>query len=88
MLCVLDIYSKYAWAVLLKDKKGLSIVNVFPKVLKQSARKPYKIWVDKGSLDKEFYSSHFKKRLKDNKIEMYSTHNEEKSVVAERFIEH
>ena len=41
------------------------------------------MWVDKGS---EFYRSSFKKWLKDNDIEMYSTHNEGKSVVAERFI--
>ena len=46
-------------------------------------RKPNKIWVDQGS---EFYNTHFKKWLKDNNIEMYSTHNEGKSVVAERFI--
>ena len=48
-----------------------------------SERKPNKIWVDKGS---EFYNSSFKKWLKDNDIEMYSIHNERKSVVAERFI--
>ena len=41
------------------------------------------MWVDKGS---EFYNSSFKKWLKNNDIEMYSTHNEGKSVVAERFI--
>ena len=46
-------------------------------------RKPNKIWIDKGS---EFYNSHFKKWLKNNSIEMYSTHNEEKSVVSEWFI--
>ena len=46
-------------------------------------RKPNKIWEDKGS---KFYNSSFKKWLKDNDIEMYSTHNEGKSVVAERFI--
>ena len=57
LLCVIDIYSKYAWVVPLKDKKGLSIVNAFQKNSKQSARKPNKIWVDKGS---EFYNSHFK----------------------------
>ena len=45
--------------------------------------KPNKIWVDKGS---EFYNNSFKKWLKDNNIEMYSIHNEGKSVVAERFI--
>ena len=48
-----------------------------------SKRKPIKIWVDQGS---EFYNTHFKKWLKDNNLEMYSTHNEGKSVVAERFI--
>ena len=83
LLCVIGIYSKYAWVVPLKDKKGSSIVNAFQSIFKKSSRKPNKIWVDKGS---EFYNSHFKKWLKDNSIEMYSTHNEGKSVVAERFI--
>ena len=46
-LCVLDIFSKYAWVVPLKEKKGVSIVNVFQKILKESNRKPNKIWVDK-----------------------------------------
>ena len=83
LLCVIDIYSKYAWVVLLKDKKGISIVNTFQKILKESNRKPNKIWVDKGS---EFYNNSFKKCLKDNDIEMYSVHSEGKSVIAERFI--
>ena len=82
-MCVIDIFSKYAWVVPLKDKKGASIVNAFQKILKESDRKPNKIWVDKGS---EFYNNSFKKWLKDNDIEMYSIHNEGKSVVAERFI--
>ena len=51
--------------------------------MKESDRKPNKIWVDKGS---KFYNNSFKKWLKDNDIEMYSIHNEGKSVVAERFI--
>ena len=51
--------------------------------MKQSNRKPNKIWVDKGS---EFYNASFKKWLRDNDIVMYSTNNEGKSVVAERFI--
>ena len=82
LLCVIDIFSKYAWVIPLKDKKGISIVNVFQIILKESNRKPNKIWVDKGS---EFYNSSFKKWLKDNDIEMYSTNNEGKSVIAERF---
>ena len=49
LLCVIDIFSKYAWVVPLKDKKGVSIVNVFQKILGDFNRKPKKIWVDKGS---------------------------------------
>ena len=84
-LCVIDSFSKYARVVPLKDKKGISIVKAFQSILKQSnsSRKPNKIWVDKGS---EFYNAYFKKWLRDNNIVMYSTHNEGKSVVAQRFI--
>ena len=82
-MCVIDIFSKYAWVVPLKDKKGVSIVDAFQKILDDSNRKPNKIWVDKGS---EFYNSSSKKWLKDNDIEMHSIHNEGKSVVAEIFI--
>ena len=67
----------------MKDKKGVSIVDAFQKILDDSNRKPNKIWVDKGS---EFYNNSFKKWLKDNDIEMYSIHNKVKSVVSERFI--
>ena len=52
LLCVIDIFSKYAWVIPLKDKKGISIVSAFQIRLKESNRKPNKIWVDKGS---EFY---------------------------------
>ena len=71
--------SKYAWVVPLKDKKGITITNAFQKILTESNRKPNKIWVAKES---EFYNSYFKKWLKDNDIEMYSIHNERKSVFA------
>ena len=83
LLSVTDIFSKYTWVVPLKHKKGISIVKAFQIILKQSNRKPNKIWVDK---DSEFYNASFKKWLQDNDIVMYSTHNEGKSVVAERFI--
>ena len=83
LLCAIDLYSKYAFVIPLKDKKGISIVNGFNKVIKQSNRRnPNKIWADQGS---EFYNA-FKKWLSDNDIIMYSTYNEGKSVVAERFI--
>ena len=73
----------FAFAVPLKDKKGISIVNAFQSILNKSKRKPNKIWVDKGS---EFYNASFKKWLQDNNIIMYLTNNEGKSVVAENFI--
>ena len=82
-LCVIDIFSKYAWVVTLKDKKGITITNALQRVLKESDGKPNKIWVDKGS---ECYNSSVKKWLKDNNIEIYSIYNKGKSVVAERFI--
>ena len=56
LLCVIDIFSKYAWVVPLKDKKGVSIVNAFQQILKGSNRKPNKTWVDKGS---KFYNNSF-----------------------------
>ena len=83
LLCAIDLFSKYAWVLPLKDKKSASIVNAFQSILKKSDRKPNKIWVDHGS---EFYNNVFKKWSKDNDISMYSTHNEGKFVVAERFI--
>ena len=49
LLCVIDIFSKYAWVVHLKDKKGVSIVNAFQKILNDSNRKSNKVWVDKGA---------------------------------------
>ena len=83
LLCVIDIFSKYAWVIPLKDKKSISIVNAFQMIFKKSNRKPNKIWVDKGS---KFYNSSLKKWLKDNDIEMYSTNNEGKPIIAERLI--
>ena len=83
LLCAIDSFSKYAFVIPLKYKKGISIVNAFNKIIKQSNRKPSKIWVDQGG---EFYNHVFKKWLSDNDIIMYSTFNEGKSVVAKRFI--
>ena len=83
LLCAIDLYSKYVFVIPLKDKKGISIVNAFNKIIKQSNRKPNKIWVNQGG---EFYNNVFEKWLSDNDINMYSTYNEGKSIVAERFI--
>ena len=67
----------------LKEKNEISVTNGFNKIIKQSGRKPNKIWVDQGS---EFYDHVFKRWLSRNNIIMYSTYSEGKSVVAERFI--
>ena len=83
LLCAIDLFSKYARVISIKDKKGTSIVNAFKKIISEGQRKPNKIWVDQ---DSEFYNQSFKDFLKINNIEMCSTYNEGKSVVAERFI--
>ena len=76
LLCLIDLFSKYAWVIPIKDKKGTSIVNTFKKSLdssnsskaKSKGRKPNKIWVDQGS---EFCNNSSKEFLKINNIEMY-----------------
>ena len=78
------------WVVPLKDKRGISVANTFQKIISKGGqaeskgrRKLNKIWVDQGD---EFDNKLFKRFLKINSTEMYSTYNEEKSVVAERLI--
>ena len=83
LLCAIDLFSKYVSIIPIKDKKGTSIVNAFKKILSDSNRKRNKICVDQGS---EFYNKSFNNLLKINNIEMYSTYNEGKFVVVERFI--
>ena len=79
LLCAIDLFSKYAWVIPIKDKKGTSIVNAFQKIISEG-RKPNKIWVDQGS---EFYNNYFIDFLKINNTEMYSTCNEGKPAVVE-----
>ena len=84
LLCAIDLFSKDAWVIPLRDKKkkGTSTVKAFQRIISKE-RKPNKIWADKGG---EFYNKPFKDFLKINNITMYSTYNTGKSVVAERFI--
>ena len=65
-------FSKYAWVFPLKDKRGISIVNAFQKLISKGC-KPNKIWADQGG---EFYNNLLKRFLKINNIETYSTYNE------------
>ena len=81
---MIDIYSKYAWVILLKDKKGITITNTFQKVLDESNYKVNKIWVDKGS---KFYNRPTKSWLEKNNLEMYSAHNEGKSLLLKDSLE-
>ena len=60
LLYLLGIYSKYAWVIPLKDKKGITITNTFQKTLNESKHKPNKMWVDKSS---EYYKRLMKSRL-------------------------
>ena len=63
LLCVIDIYSKYAWVITLKGKKGITVTNDFQKILKESNRKPNRTWIDKG---REFYNRSMKSWLEKN----------------------
>ena len=74
LLCAINLFSKYAWVIPIKDKKSPSIVNAFRKIFSE-VRKPNKIWLDQGS---EFYNKSFTDFLKMNNIEMYSTYHEGK----------
>ena len=78
---LLIFFNKYVWVFPLKEKKLLVLLRL--KKLDESSGKPNTIRVDKGS---EFYNISTKPWLKNNNIEIYSTHNEGKSGVAERFI--
>ena len=82
LFCAKDLFSKYAWIVPLKDKRGTTVVNAFQKIISKG-RKPNKICVDQGD---EFYNNLFKKFLKINNVDMYSNYNEEKSVAVKRLI--
>ena len=82
MLNVIDVFSKYAWSVPMKNKTGLTTLEAFKKITKESGRICKHLWVDRGL---EFYNKHIKSWLKENNIVMYSTYSEHKSVVVERF---
>ena len=80
LLMVLDLFSKYGWIVPLKTKTGLEVSKAFESIFRKA--KPKKLWVDKG---KEYYNKNVLDLLDKNNIEIYSTENEEKSSVCERW---
>ena len=83
LLRAVDIYGKYAWVIVLRDKKGILITDTCQKILGECNRKAGKIWVDKGS---EFYIRPMKSWLEKSAREMHLTNNKRKSAIAERFI--
>ena len=80
ILTVIVVFSKYAWADPIKDKSTAFVTKAFETII--SDRIPKQLWIDEG---KEFYNATFKKLLDKHKIDMYSTFNEGKAVVIERF---
>ena len=82
LLLVIDTFSKYGWIIPLKNKKGETMVKAF-KTIFEEGRTPGKLWTDKGT---EFYNKNMNDLRKLYDIELYSTENEEKSSIAERWI--
>ena len=74
LLCFIDILSQCAWVIPLEDKKGITIINAFQKILDECMN-----WI-------EFYNRSMKSFLQNNNMEMYSIHNKGRSVVAKSFI--
>ena len=64
LFCAIDLFSKYAWVIPLKDKRRITIVNAFQKIISEG-RKPIKIWFDQGG---EFANKIFKRFLRINSI--------------------
>ena len=79
---IIDNHTKFAWAIPLKDKSGKSTTTAFKKLIETRKRKPEKVWSDRG---KEFYNKTFLDFLKQNEIQIYSTHSDLKAVFVERF---
>ena len=84
ILCIIDVFSKFAFGVPLKNKSATTVLNAVKDVIKKSGREPENIWVDKGS---EFYNKDFLSWAADHEIKVYSTFGESKSAVVERFIQ-
>ena len=80
LLTVIDVFSKYGWIIALKTKTGYAVTSAFNKLFKE--RVPSRLWTDKG---KEFYNKSMKELLEKKNVVLYSTENEEKSSVAERW---
>ena len=78
-----DNFSKYLWAIPVKNKYSQTITNEFSKIITTSKRKPLKLESDRGS---EFYNSIFRNFLKSKNIQHYSRYTDKGPSIAERVI--
>ena len=83
LLCVIDIFSRFAWIEVMKDKKADSIVSAFNKILR-NGRKPKRLRTDAAT---DFTSKHFQANLKNKNIIHFTTHSEKQANFVERFIQ-
>ena len=81
LLMVIDVFSKYGWIQSLKNKRGETVANAFSTIFSKG-RKPKKLWIDKG---REFWNKNVEEVMDKFGVERYSTQNEEKSSVVERW---
>ncbi|EFA12198.1 Putative uncharacterized transposon-derived protein F54H12.3-like Protein [Tribolium castaneum] len=81
ILMVINVFSKFVWAVPLKNKSALSVVNAMSEILKTRRNVPKNIQTDLG---KEFYNKHFQQLMNKYKINHYSSYSNLKSSVVER----
>lgn len=81
LLIVIDVFSIFGWIEPLKDKRGETVANAFDKIFK-SGRKLEMLWKDKGSA---FYNRYVKYLLNKSNMKLYSTENEKKSSIVERW---
>ena len=81
ILMIIDVFSKYGWAIPIKNKTGAEVTKAFTDLWKKQTP-PKKLWTDKG---KEFLNSRMSTLLEENNVHLYWTENEEKSCIVERW---
>ncbi len=82
MLNVIDVFTRYAWSIPLKDKSAKTVTEAFKSILDDNGEAPKRLWCDQG---KEFYNKTFEALMKKHKIQLYSTYSEFKASPVERF---
>ena len=80
---MINVFTNNAWVKPLQDNKEKTVLSAFIEIVDESNRKSNKLWIDQG---RKLYNKLMQEWLDNNRISMYSTHNEGKSVIDERFI--